>query len=85
MGLQSFGYFYKGQFQTLIGIAINKVFEAIYVMTQGIPTAVARLFCYIYELTSRIWRSYACTVGMVLFSIVLSLSLLGLEAQHFTL
>jgi len=59
-------------------IAATKVFEEVYLMTQGGPADSTRtIVYYVYDQAfSELEISYACTVGLALFLIVLLLSLL---------
>jgi putative chitobiose transport system permease protein len=54
------------------------VFEEVYLMTQGGPADATRtLVYYVYEQAfSELEISYACTVGLALFLLVLLLSVL---------
>ncbi len=67
---------------TLVGvisaIAATKVFEEVYLMTQGGPADSTRtIVYYVYDQAfSELDISYACTVGMALFLIVMIFSLL---------
>ncbi len=67
---------------TLVGvisaIAATKVFEEVFLMTQGGPADSTRtLVYYVYDQAfSELEISYACTVGLALFLIVLLFSLL---------
>jgi putative chitobiose transport system permease protein len=58
-------------------IAATKVFEEVYLMTQGGPADATRtLVYYVYDQAfSELEISYACTIGLALFLIVLLLSL----------
>jgi putative chitobiose transport system permease protein len=58
-------------------IAATKVFEELYLMTQGGPADSTRtLVYYVYDQAfSELEISYACTIGLALFLIVLLLSL----------
>ena len=58
-------------------IAATKVFEEVYLMTQGGPAdATKTLVYYVYDQAfAELEISYACTVGLALFVIVLLLSL----------
>jgi len=58
-------------------IAATKVFEEVYLMTQGGPAnSTKTLVYYVYDQAfSELEISYACTVGLALFVIVLLLSL----------
>jgi putative chitobiose transport system permease protein len=57
-------------------IAATKVFEEVYLMTQGGPADATRtLVYYVYDQAfSELEISYACTVGLALFVLVLLLS-----------
>lgn len=59
-------------------ISATKVFEEVYIMTQGGPRNSSKTV--VYYLYDRAFRdlevSYACTIGLVLFLIILSLSIL---------
>ena len=59
-------------------IAATKVFEEVYLMTQGGPAdATKTLVYYVYDQAfSELEISYACTVGLALFLMVLVLSLI---------
>ena len=63
-------------------ISATKVFEEIYIMTQGGPRNSSKtIVYYVYEqafLPPEIDYSYACTIGLVLFLMILGLSLLRL-------
>jgi putative chitobiose transport system permease protein len=63
-------------------IAATKVFEEMFLMTQGGPADSTRtLVYYVYDQAfSELEISYACTVGLALFVIVLLLSLVRLVA-----
>jgi putative chitobiose transport system permease protein len=58
-------------------IGATKVFEEVYLMTQGGPADSTRtIVYYVYDQAfSELEISYACTVGLALFLIVLALSL----------
>ena len=58
-------------------IAATKVFEEVYLMTQGGPADSTRtLVYYVYDQAfAELEISYACTIGLALFLIVLTLSL----------
>ena len=59
-------------------IAATKVFEEVFLMTQGGPADATRtLVYYVYDQAfSELEISYACTVGLALFLVVLLLSLI---------
>ncbi|MCI3280795.1 sugar ABC transporter permease [Synechococcus sp. PCC 6717] len=62
-------------------IAATKVFEEVYVMTQGGPLNSSKtIVYYIYENAfQRLEINYACTIGLVLFLLIFLLSLLNLK------
>jgi putative chitobiose transport system permease protein len=62
-------------------ISATKVFEEIYIMTQGGPRNSSKtVVYYLYEQAfSELEISYACTIGLVLFLVILALSLLNLK------
>lgn len=62
-------------------ISATKVFEEVYVMTQGGPLNSSKtIVYYIYENAfQRLEINYACIMGLVLFLFILSLSLLNLK------
>ncbi|MBD2441475.1 carbohydrate ABC transporter permease [Nostoc sp. FACHB-110] len=61
-------------------ISATKVFEEVYIMTQGGPLNSSKtIVYYLYEQAfSNLEISYACTIGLILFLIILSLSVLRL-------
>lgn len=61
-------------------ISATKVFEEVYIMTQGGPRNSSKtIVYYLYEQAfSNLEISYACTIGLVLFLIILVLSILRL-------
>ncbi|MGG6296453.1 carbohydrate ABC transporter permease [Leptolyngbya sp. AN02str] len=65
-------------------ISATKVFEEIYVMTQGGPRNSSKtIVYYVYEQAFQdLEISYACTIGLVLFLIILGLSLLRLAVSR---
>jgi putative chitobiose transport system permease protein len=65
-------------------IAATKVFEEIYIMTQGGPLNSSKtIVYYVYELAfQELEMSYACTVGLVLFLVILLLSILRLMSDR---
>ena len=65
-------------------IAATKVFEEIYIMTQGGPLNSSKtLVYYVYELAfQELELSYACTVGLALFLVILALSILRLMSDR---
>ncbi|MDB9525272.1 sugar ABC transporter permease [Oscillatoria sp. CS-180] len=65
-------------------IAATKVFEEVYIMTQGGPLNSSKtIVYYVYELAfQELELSYACTVGLVLFLVILTLSILRLMSDR---
>lgn len=61
-------------------ISASKVFEEVYIMTQGGPLNSSKtIVYYLYEQAfSNLEISYGCTIGLVLFLIILGLSTLRL-------
>ncbi|MBF2036529.1 MAG: sugar ABC transporter permease [Leptolyngbyaceae cyanobacterium T60_A2020_046] len=61
-------------------ISATKVFEEIYIMTQGGPLNSSKtIVYYVYEQAfQQLEMSYACTVGLALFLVILGLSLVRL-------
>jgi putative chitobiose transport system permease protein len=61
-------------------ISATKVFEEVYIMTQGGPrNSSTTIVYYLYEQAfTNLEISYACTIGLVLFLIILGLSILRL-------
>jgi putative chitobiose transport system permease protein len=64
----------------IAAIAATKVFEEVYLMTQGGPADATRtIVYYVYDQAfAELEISYACTVGLALFVFVLGLSLIRL-------
>jgi putative chitobiose transport system permease protein len=62
-------------------IAATKIFEEVYVMTQGGPRNSSKtVVYYLYQQgMSNLDQTYACTIGLVLFLIVFVLSILNLK------
>lgn len=62
-------------------ISATKVFEEVYIMTQGGPLNSSKtVVYYLYEQAfSNLETSYACTIGLVLFLLILGLSILNLK------
>lgn len=62
-------------------ISATKVFEEIYIMTQGGPLNSSKtIVYYLYEQAfQNLEISYACTIGLVLFLAILGLSILNLK------
>lgn len=67
-------------------ISATKVFEEIYIMTQGGPRNSSKtIVYYLYEQGFRnLEMSYACTIGLVLFLVILILSILNLKLSQNT-
>lgn len=67
-------------------ISATKVFEEVYIMTQGGPRNSSKtLVYYVYEQAfQNLEMSYACTIGLVMFLIILSLSVLRLSLERVT-
>ncbi|AFY35905.1 carbohydrate ABC transporter permease [Calothrix sp. PCC 7507] len=65
-------------------ISATKVFEEVYIMTQGGPLNSSKtIVYYLYEQAfSNLEISYACTIGLVLFLIILGLSVLRLAINQ---
>ncbi len=65
-------------------ISATKVFEEVFIMTQGGPLNSSKtLVYYVYELAFQdLEMSYACTVGLVLFLVILALSVLRLVSDR---
>ena len=61
-------------------IAATKVFEEVYILTQGGPLNSSKtIVYYVYEQAfQELEMSYACTVGLALFLVILTLSILRL-------
>lgn len=62
-------------------ISATKVFEEVYIMTQGGPLNSSKtIVYYLYEQAfQKLEMSYACTIGLVLFLLMLGLSILNLK------
>ncbi|MEM9164345.1 MAG: sugar ABC transporter permease [Cyanobacteria bacterium P01_F01_bin.4] len=62
-------------------IAATKVFEEVFIMTQGGPRSSSKtVVYYVYEQAFQdLEMSYACTIGLALFLIILTLSLIRLR------
>ncbi len=62
-------------------ISATKVFEEVYIMTQGGPRNSSKtIVYYLYEKAFReLEMSYACTIGLVLFLLIFGLSVLNLK------
>ncbi|MGC9525885.1 MAG: carbohydrate ABC transporter permease [Limnospira sp.] len=67
-------------------ISATKVFEEVYIMTQGGPLNSSKtIVYYLYERAfQNLDIGYACTIGLVLFAIVFGLSLLRLAIARWT-
>ncbi|HSM81897.1 MAG TPA: sugar ABC transporter permease [Nodosilinea sp.] len=67
-------------------IAATKVFEEVYIMTQGGPRHSSKtVVYYIYEQAfQKLEISYACTIGLALFLVILALSALRLAVNDRT-
>nr|WP_225938483.1 sugar ABC transporter permease [Leptothermofonsia sichuanensis] len=67
-------------------ISATKVFEEVYIMTQGGPRNSSKtLVYYVYEQAfQNLEMSYACTIGLVMFLGILGLSVLRLSLERFT-
>lgn len=65
-------------------ISATKVFEEVYIMTQGGPRNSSKtVVYYLYEQAfSDLEMSYACTIGLVLFLIIFGLSILNLKVSQ---
>jgi putative chitobiose transport system permease protein len=66
-------------------ISATKVFEEVYIMTQGgpYPHSSKTVVYYLYEQAfNELEISYACTIGLVLFLVILLLSLLNLKLSQ---
>lgn len=64
-------------------ISATKVFEEVYIMTQGGPRNSSKtVVYYLYERAFQdLEIGYACTIGLVLFLVILGLSILQLTVQ----
>lgn len=67
-------------------ISATKVFEEIYVITGGGPNnASSTIVYYVYnQAFQQLKISYGCTIGLVMFLVILILSMIRLGAQRFT-
>ncbi len=65
-------------------ISATKVFEEVYIMTQGGPRNSSKtVVYYVYERAFQdLDISYACTIGLVLFLVILGLSILNLRLSR---
>ena len=67
-------------------ISATKVFEEVFIMTKGGPLNSSKtIVYYVYERAfDRLEISYACTIGLVMFLIILLLSMIRLGVQRLT-
>ncbi|MEX0268658.1 carbohydrate ABC transporter permease [Leptolyngbyaceae cyanobacterium UHCC 1019] len=67
-------------------ISATKTFEELYIMTQGGPRNSSKtLVYYLYEQAfQNLEMSYACTIGLVMFLLILGLSILRLSLERLT-
>jgi putative chitobiose transport system permease protein len=66
-------------------ISATKVFEEVYVMTKGGPNHSSEtIVYYLYDTFSDLEFSYACTIGLVMFLIILSLSIVRFSVEKLT-
>ena len=65
----------------IAAISATKVFEEVYIMTQGQPCNSSKtIVYYLYEQAfHNLEINYACTIGLVLFLVILILSILNLK------
>lgn len=65
-------------------ISATKVFEEVYIMTQGGPRSSSKtIVYYLYEKAFReLEMSYACTIGLLLFLLILGLSVVNLKLSN---
>ncbi len=65
-------------------ISATKVFEEVYIMTQGGPRNSSKtIVYYLYEQAfQNLEMSYACTIGLVLFLAILGLSILNFKLSQ---
>jgi putative chitobiose transport system permease protein len=64
-------------------ISATKVFEEVYVMTQGGPRNSSKtIVYYVYENFVDLEISYACTIGLALFLLILMFSLVRLSLDR---
>lgn len=77
---------YLGLVAVISAISATKVFEEIYIMTQGGPGNSSKtIVYYLYEQAfTNLEINYACTIGLVLFLIILGLSVLRLSIDRST-
>lgn len=69
---------------TISALSAMKVFEEVYVMTQGGPRNRSKtIVYYLYEQAfDRLEIGYACAIGLVLFLVVLGFSLINLKLSR---
>jgi putative chitobiose transport system permease protein len=67
-------------------ISATKVFEEIFIMTKGGPLGRSKtIVYYVYDQAfGELEISYACTIGLVMFVIILMLSIARLAVQRLT-
>ena len=67
-------------------ISATKVFEEIYIMTQGGPGNSSKtVVFYVYEKAFKeLEINYACTIGLILFLVILFLSIINLKISRNT-
>jgi putative chitobiose transport system permease protein len=70
-------------------ISATKVFEEVFIMTRGGPLNATKTLVYYsyeqaFESISADGFSYGCTIGLVMFLIILGLSIVRLGVQRFT-
>lgn len=65
-------------------ISATKVFEEVFIMTQGGPLNSSKtIVYYLYEQAFQdLEMSYACTIGLVLFLVIFSLSIVNLKLNQ---
>jgi putative chitobiose transport system permease protein len=64
-------------------ISATKVFEEVYIMTQGGPRHASKtIVYYLYEQFQDSQTSHACAIGLVMFLIILGLSVLRLSLER---
>lgn len=65
-------------------ISATKVFEEVFIMTQGGPRNSSKtIVYYLYEKAfQELEMSYACTIGLILFILILGLSILNLKLSE---
>ncbi len=66
-------------------ISATKVFEEIFIMTRGGPLNSSKtIVYYVYEQAKNIEYGYACTIGLVMFLMILVLSIVRIGVQKIT-